>query len=232
MELGALTQTFQHAIIFAFQLDKVGYIWIDSLCIIQDDHEDWARESVLMHQVYRNSFLNISATAAENGDDGLYSTRIPQHLWEEEVSLNTTNIRTHLAGPPGAKSTQQSRASHPTQTTPITRCILLDISSWDSLVNRAPINKRGWVLQERLCPRSSGHPFLPWPDRMETYAPDSRRWPEGRTEGLPNYRLVGGKLSQSDPTSTSRLYCGHRNNDSTGMFFDNTIRYIQPRNIV
>jgi hypothetical protein len=41
---GKLSKIFQHAVLAAW---KVGfeYIWIDVLCIVQDNHEDWQREA-------------------------------------------------------------------------------------------------------------------------------------------------------------------------------------------
>jgi hypothetical protein len=45
-----LPLNFRHAIQITRDLD-VGYIWIDSLCIIQDSPDDWARESVLITNV-------------------------------------------------------------------------------------------------------------------------------------------------------------------------------------
>jgi hypothetical protein len=39
----------------------IRYIWIDSLCIIQDSPEDWAHEAGLMHKVYRNAIVTIVA---------------------------------------------------------------------------------------------------------------------------------------------------------------------------
>ena len=35
------------------------YIWIDALCIIQDDRDDWTREASKMHKVYTQSTLTI-----------------------------------------------------------------------------------------------------------------------------------------------------------------------------
>lgn len=46
---------------------RISYIWIDSLCIIQDDNNDWQRESSTMSKVYAGSTLNIVAAAAEDG---------------------------------------------------------------------------------------------------------------------------------------------------------------------
>jgi hypothetical protein len=64
-----LTKTFKEAISIARSLG-FDYIWIDSLCIIQDDAEDWKHESVRMGSVYGRSALNIAATGASNGQVG------------------------------------------------------------------------------------------------------------------------------------------------------------------
>jgi len=38
------------------------YIWIDSLCIVQDDPEDWKQESLSMYGVYKNGSFHTSVT--------------------------------------------------------------------------------------------------------------------------------------------------------------------------
>src|SRR5438034_4872980 len=51
--LNLLPRTFQNAVDFARRLSpRVRYIWIDSLCIVQDDPQDWLRESVQMYHIY------------------------------------------------------------------------------------------------------------------------------------------------------------------------------------
>ena len=42
------------------------YLWIDSLCIVQDDEAEWARESVSMGLVYANAQCVLSTTAADH----------------------------------------------------------------------------------------------------------------------------------------------------------------------
>jgi hypothetical protein len=37
------------------------YIWIDSLCIIQDDPADWKKEATTMHEVYKWAKVTIVA---------------------------------------------------------------------------------------------------------------------------------------------------------------------------
>ena len=56
-----LTPNFRDAVAVCRHLD-LRYLWIDSLCIIQDSAEDWLHESSRMHSVYSNSALNIHAT--------------------------------------------------------------------------------------------------------------------------------------------------------------------------
>ncbi|KAI1372010.1 hypothetical protein F4677DRAFT_277135 [Hypoxylon crocopeplum] len=46
------------------------YIWIDTLCIVQDDPEDWDRESSQMEKVYGNADLVLAATVASSPYDG------------------------------------------------------------------------------------------------------------------------------------------------------------------
>jgi Heterokaryon incompatibility protein (HET) len=50
----------------------IRYLWIDSLCIIQDSKEDWSYEASLMGQYYQNSAVTIAAVGAEDGNDGLF----------------------------------------------------------------------------------------------------------------------------------------------------------------
>ena len=52
------------------------YLWIDSLCIIQDDNEDWEVEAARMADVYSNAALTFAATEAADPSEGccpLYS---------------------------------------------------------------------------------------------------------------------------------------------------------------
>ncbi|KAF2138415.1 uncharacterized protein K452DRAFT_216366, partial [Aplosporella prunicola CBS 121167] len=67
----ALSKTFQDAITTTRKLG-IRYIWIDSLCIIQDDPQDWEIESTKMADIYEGAYLTIAATAAASGEDGLY----------------------------------------------------------------------------------------------------------------------------------------------------------------
>ena len=41
------------------------YLWIDSLCILQDSADDWNAESTKMGRIYRGASITIFAAAAE-----------------------------------------------------------------------------------------------------------------------------------------------------------------------
>ncbi|KAK4442309.1 HET-domain-containing protein, partial [Podospora aff. communis PSN243] len=58
-----LPKTFQDAIELARKL-RIRYIWIDSLCIVQDDAGDWASESKQMGMIYERRYLTIAATSS------------------------------------------------------------------------------------------------------------------------------------------------------------------------
>lgn len=54
-----LTKTFQEAIRLTRDLG-FSYLWVDSLCIVQDDNEDWERESRTMASVYSNAEVTLA----------------------------------------------------------------------------------------------------------------------------------------------------------------------------
>jgi hypothetical protein len=69
-----LPRLYQDAIIATRRLG-VEYIWIDSLCIIQDSHNDWMSESQLMGQVYQHAHLTIAASHAADSTQTCFSAR-------------------------------------------------------------------------------------------------------------------------------------------------------------
>ena len=64
-----IPKTFQDAIIVTHFLG-FQYLWIDSLCIIQDDLNDWAEESAKMSTIYADATLTIAASAAPDDTHG------------------------------------------------------------------------------------------------------------------------------------------------------------------
>lgn len=56
------------------------YIWIDSLCIIQDDEQDWAKEAAMMKDVFEHCSINLSATAAPDSSQSNFTHRDPTSI--------------------------------------------------------------------------------------------------------------------------------------------------------
>ncbi|KAH6647851.1 heterokaryon incompatibility protein-domain-containing protein [Truncatella angustata] len=70
ISLEGLPETFQDAIQVTKELG-IRYLWIDSLCIVQDDLNDWKREAKRMASIYQNSYCTLAATMSHNGESFL-----------------------------------------------------------------------------------------------------------------------------------------------------------------
>lgn len=125
---GDLPKTFQDTVKFA-QGIGIRYVWIDSLCIIQGNSQDWHSEAANMGDVYRNAALVVAASGAKDSSEGLFidnrplSTvlRLPYRMGGEcKGTFNMIRL-------PGIER------RHP---------------------KHGPLEKRAWTLQERyLVPR-------------------------------------------------------------------------------
>lgn len=73
--LSSLPASFQDAVAITRYLG-VRYLWIDSLCIIQDSKEDWQVQSAEMPDIYKNAYTTIAAAATENSHGGILVNRI------------------------------------------------------------------------------------------------------------------------------------------------------------
>ncbi|RDW56723.1 hypothetical protein BP6252_14016 [Coleophoma cylindrospora] len=69
-----LPKTFQDAITLARVLN-FSYLWIDSLCILQDDRKDWEREGMKMGMIYENASLTVAASLSSADKDGFLIPR-------------------------------------------------------------------------------------------------------------------------------------------------------------
>jgi hypothetical protein len=108
------------------------YIWIDSLCILQDDEQDWRRESSTMGDVYHSSALNIAATKSSSGEGGCFSERKKSHITPCRVDLIDDGTTTLLPG----------------------TYLLSNPNLWNDLTKNSPLFSRAWAIQElALTPR-------------------------------------------------------------------------------
>lgn len=72
--LEELPQTFLDAVLITRKLG-VQYLWIDALCIVQDETLDWEAQSAKMADIYSGSYLTISALHSPNSRGGCFSPR-------------------------------------------------------------------------------------------------------------------------------------------------------------
>jgi hypothetical protein len=80
-----LPPTFRDAIRITRRLGFL-YLWIDSLCIIQDSPEDWNHEARLMGKIYTNATCNIAASDAPDSSHGCLYPRNPRTIQPEAVT--------------------------------------------------------------------------------------------------------------------------------------------------
>ncbi|KAK4951162.1 hypothetical protein LTR10_010134 [Elasticomyces elasticus] len=84
--LGDLPQTLQDAVTVARGLD-LPYLWIDALCIVQDDPEDVAAEMARMADVYSRAYVTISAASPKSCKEGFLSVREVPHAHRQVFQL-------------------------------------------------------------------------------------------------------------------------------------------------
>lgn len=145
IKLSELSRTFRHAVQITRGLG-IRYLWIDSLCIIQDDMKDWEIESAKMADVYMNSQLNIAATHSSSGKGGCFAER-----WSLD-SLNQVelNVGVDVLIEPDEDEEVEYKIyvrnalhvahDHSTRSMDYTNTIEL----------ASPLLSRAWVFQERL----------------------------------------------------------------------------------
>ncbi|KAK3311958.1 heterokaryon incompatibility protein-domain-containing protein [Apodospora peruviana] len=146
--LSTLPPTFRDAVITCRALG-VRYLWIDSLCIVQDSKEDWDIESAKMGAYYWNSFFNIAAATVNSSryDDtfnltikteggcfrprdpcGIQPCHVRLRYWHDLAQVDTSvHLGPHIASGP---------------------------TDW-RFAEHSALDSRAWILQERiLAPRT------------------------------------------------------------------------------
>ncbi|KAF2787239.1 HET-domain-containing protein [Melanomma pulvis-pyrius CBS 109.77] len=132
IELAALPKTFQEAVTFTRRL-SIRYLWIDSLCIIQDDNDDWRVQSALMAEIYQNALLTIAASASAGPEMGLFRTvGVERQYLDWELSVEEKEAKEKEHSTNGIFQNIRIRVPLPHD------------------VNQHPLLTRAWAFQERL----------------------------------------------------------------------------------
>ena len=105
------------------------FLWIDSLCICQDEHVDWERESARMLSIYSNAYLTVAASSAKESAEGFLGPR------PDRVYVQLDYIRGGVQG----------------------KALAFGLPLHEELLKRdyitlpnEPLSNRAWGLQERV----------------------------------------------------------------------------------
>ncbi|KAK3071134.1 hypothetical protein LTR53_009177 [Teratosphaeriaceae sp. CCFEE 6253] len=160
---------------------ELGYnfLWIDSLCIVQDDEVDWQRQCSDMGRIYSDSDLTIACPSAGNAYEGFLRPR------ERAPAACTITIRDR-SDDDGAHTVLEMR---PTSISEYQRSGRRRHGPQDHL------HRRGWVLQERLLSRR----VLSFGSAQLIFKCDQTRWVE-------EYRCAPEKTFSASTLSKSCLY--------------------------
>lgn len=144
-----LPKTFREAVVVTKALG-FRYLWIDSLCIIQDDKSDWEREAITMGLVYARSCLTLAASDSTDCHGGLFIPR-------DYAGYPTISIELPLTHPHPKRSSSRSLRNIGHETVSIDwrkskLCPTSDLSSSSSL-----LSTRGWATQEWILSRRVVH---------------------------------------------------------------------------
>ena len=108
------------------RLLHIHFVWIDSLCIVQNDPEDQAQQIPLMRDIYSRAVLTVVAACGRSADSGLAGTKTARAFRPESITLKDMCLLTCCKP---ARSFGQTHVSK---------------SVW---------NSRAWTMQEKLLSR-------------------------------------------------------------------------------
>jgi hypothetical protein len=169
ISMNELSSNLRDAVIVTRQLE-FQYLWIDSLCIIQDSRADWETEASRMAQVYNRSTLTLSAARIASPDHGFLQSK--------------DGAKSDFVTIPDPKN----RGNYYLSNKPS--------SSYLEDVERGPLNFRGWTLQERILSRRNllfGRDQMHWECQTARYSQSTRLQPQEFSEstgGVSSFRSV------------------------------------------
>ena len=127
----ALPLTYRDAVVATRELG-CRFLWIDSLCIMQDSEKEWQHEAGRMDAVYGNAYCNIGATSSANPEGGLFQERLPAQM---ELQIFEAEI--------GTVGRRKLTSYHSFE--------------WDRRLGDSRLLRRAWVVQERILARRMIH---------------------------------------------------------------------------
>ncbi|KAH8647687.1 hypothetical protein BX600DRAFT_518114 [Xylariales sp. PMI_506] len=198
IEYARLPRTFRDAV-RAVRALGIRYLWIDSLCIIQDDTQDWEAESARMEDVFNSAYVTLAASSSRSSVEGFLDTsRKPRGV--VTVTAKSSTVTTFSTAP----RTQSPAVGVKVDGTGATIYLCRTIDNFHRDVEKSVLNSRGWVFQERALSR-----------RMIHFTNNQVYWECGhgvRCETLAKLQnSIAAFLGDSDfPTSALKYFKGGR----------------------
>ena len=148
-----LPKTFQDAIIMAARLE-IQHLWIDSLCIVQDSPDDWAKESAQMANIYAAAYVTMAADAAEDCYTGFLRPEGKRHGQATKVECqrngNYSAVRVRQKGVLAWPLPYHENAQLLGTNARI-------FEATDDAAFRSKLSTRAWAFQERLLSERTLH---------------------------------------------------------------------------
>lgn len=123
LEWTTIPATFQDVILLARGLG-INYVWIDAICIIQGDLDDWNHEAASMASVYTNAYLTVAPIFSTDAEAGIFRNVASVHAAFKLKDTDTV-----------ARSDDIYAREH--------------LPTWKGF-NNSPLQRRGWTFQEYL----------------------------------------------------------------------------------
>ncbi|KAF6794165.1 heterokaryon incompatibility protein [Colletotrichum musicola] len=139
-----LPRTLKDALYICERL-QIGYLWVDSLCIIQDSEDDWQIEAAKMSGIYLGSLLALSFSSASSTESGCFNEHSVHALEFERGRASWATLDGILSD--GRKSRLYI---------PSSRNMLVEddpTRTFQEEVLAGALSKRAWALQEHVFPR-------------------------------------------------------------------------------
>ncbi len=174
-----IPQTFRDTLRIAEALG-IQYVWIDALCIVQDDPLEWEVETTRMKDTYSGAILTIAASDASQSTEGCFI----EHDSATESSLGTLGA--------GDDRNLLAFFTTPSSMGRLSSIVRIEAGDVREATKDSVLSTRGWVLQEQILSRrivSCMHLSLHW-QCMSTYKTESGatfhiREGETGSKGLP-----------------------------------------------
>ena len=184
----SMPKTFRDAVIVTRRLG-LSYLWIDSLCIIQDSKDDWGRESAKMGTICSQSLCTISALASRDDSGGCFVEKTG--FLRRPVRLDTLDsvlgeFRQQAPEPVFARHEHFSEdTTFCDKHYPHTKYANTTAKNWYGLgkVPRGPLDTRAWCLQETVL---STRTLVYGPQEVQWICQEAQ-YCECTPEGIVNY---------------------------------------------